>query len=704
MGILNSISNAVDKHIVKPGNKLLRTALAVAAISAPIGQAQAKVHQEVNAVVITGGTHASNPNTPSGAMRTYGVNFEYDDADPKNTAMFGKNLLAEKALGQQGIMTMKSGQAMIMGNSLIQQEPAKKTDTFGKGGNVEGLNIYNFNNTLPSSPTTPLYQSSAVLKAEDGFDKMFEENGVRADLAKGLFTTYEMQSGPNGTIVGANVLTTTDLSGDPDVVAPGNSIMGSFGDYIVAMNVYNNNTLMLFKKDAQGNISVVSKKSFPGVDAYNATLRPGPNNGVIISFASSDDKTVIINIDDTKTDLAVTATYPGHVVDMTAIGPNNSLSLYTSVDEETTHIIDGKGGDVKLTGDLNSPARSDFFHSENDTNTYFRLTMKGVYGFQIKSMNPLTIEEFDIAGPDLTAEFLQNHYTTIVDSKGDVKDKDGIHLGDNCVDIANPSQSDLNKNGLGDACDPNPSSVEFGLVDILPVTQYRLLRNPNKPGKTLVNPQGDGDNVSFELDKGSTDKIWFLPQENSKNGVSFTLPAGYSGDISVIDGGVLDGSGNPVTGAITASTSAQTFTLSSAAANVQLVINNDGLPTQGDTTAPDAGSSDTDAGGTTDQDAGSTGSDGGTGSDTGADTGSNPDNGNNGSDTGATKPDTAGKDTASADTGATISSGDKPGADGCTTAPTSSSNAARTTGAVMGLAALAIALRRKEEEGKKKEA
>ncbi len=55
MGILNSISNAVDKHIVKPGNKLLRTALAVAAISAPIGQAQAKVHQEVNAVVITGG-------------------------------------------------------------------------------------------------------------------------------------------------------------------------------------------------------------------------------------------------------------------------------------------------------------------------------------------------------------------------------------------------------------------------------------------------------------------------------------------------------------------------------------------------------------------------------------------------------------------------------------------------------------------------
>ncbi|WP_241148048.1 choice-of-anchor B family protein [Lacinutrix jangbogonensis] len=97
-------------------------------------------------------------------------------------------------------------------------------------------------------------------------------------------------------------------------------------------------------------------------------------------------------------------------------------------------------------------------------------------------------------------------FVPIVDTDGD-----GIlDTVDNCLQIANPDQADLNGNGIGDACEPNADSDNDGIPD----TEDNCINTPN-PDQADTDNDGIGD----ACETGTNPITPLSPCENGMAGI-----------------------------------------------------------------------------------------------------------------------------------------------------------------------------------------
>ena len=616
-----------DSLLKLAGKKVLQAGLAATAAFGGINNAEAETHKGVMTVVGASATGTIG----------HSINVDFNAADPASSVF-----TADKVIFKQNIQAAADAMNYdhIIGDRFVITHEPK-----GTAANAAGLHLY-WDLGGKKAIASNLQFNGSNVEDFDADDQFLFSEGDTSDqdqiIAQGtdkltMQTTvkaYKLLKDENGKPIGLKLIGKTLLPSD---------VGEQMRAYKKILSATSNSepSAWLFEQNADGTYTQKTKKdlSQEGVFAWSSSDRkpifPTPT-GVNITLPANN------GVVRASADLSSIKEVKGGSAER-LFGEYRAREN----DNGNTVIENAKGEIVVLPDNVKMIIEGGLTPISKSPETYVAMGYGQYILLTINSESPLKVTA-NVFANDLISKNYNKSGHFIVDAGKDT-DGDKVYTPyDNAPNVPNPSQTDSDKDGLGDAQDATPGISGFTQSEMLPGSGFMFLCNPGKITKSINS--NNGDDISFvNMAKGDVSTIQLIGQKDSKSDkLTMTIPAGFQIDASVIDGSV-SANGQTINGTLT--TSATTTLTFSPYTNVKLTFTNLGVVAPVDTgstekdagsssdTGTDAGSTGTDAAstdtaeqdtgkadtGTQEKDAGSTD----TGTQNNADTGSNPQGGGN---------------------------------------------------------------------------
>ncbi len=645
-------------------------------------EAKAEVHKGIMAVV---GNTAPNI---QGTIQAHMLDLDYNAANPAaskvtSTLAASKTFSSTDKVPSSGIYN-----AFSVGRNLLSKEFATAY------GGKKGLHVYWDSGNGGEKSQADLLLDASNIEAYDAKDDYYLSEGTAADKDQIIATyagsafikTYNIVKDEAGRITGLKLVAKTDFSDNPSMLDSDERRVR--GDYMATTRSFDEQSVMLLKKDGDGTWKMVGEKKmtsniFPWSKIDYHVLTGAPDASIGIHINTADDPLLF----DHKLDLAE----KGDTSDHMSFGGNFEYRIYLDGTSKKYVVKNAKGEIAELKGFDNLPKGislwNDFVKLSGTSDTYVSVGVTVATFIKITSTSPFKAEatqiSYDLPKMDKSV-FVPGRDT----------DQDRVYdFTDNCVKVANPNQADGDKNSIGDACDPNLWDMSWKK---LPGVNAQLGCD-DAASEPAVKPITGG----VELDFTGSGKIGLQPAgvSNESGNIQIRVAAGCSITIETSEGTVTK-DGKAVSGKTTCAS--DTIFKVSPFATVKVIV------VAGTAVTPDANpGSDATSGedAKKEEDAGSAQPETSAGAETSEKDAGSTDTGNAGADAGsaADTGNTPKADAAQqADTNGPSIGTPKAPPEGCNASPRSPMSAAegilRITIPIAGLIALRAGLRRREEE------